>query len=67
MTIETKYKEEIKMMNLSIAEMWERLEEMGVSEQTLQIVTDINGYNEETLLDVLYAFSGYRNFEQLED
>lgn len=55
------------MMNLSIAEMWERLEEMGVSEQTLQIVTGINGYNEETLLDVLYAFSGYRNFEQLED
>ena len=34
-------------------EMWERLEEMGVSEQTLQIVTSINGYSESTLLDVL--------------
>ena len=48
-------------------EMWERLEELGVCEQTLQIVTDINGYSEETMLDILYAHTGYRTFEQLED
>lgn len=47
--------------------MWEKLMELGVSEQTLQIVTDINGYSEETMLDVLYAHTGYRNFDQLED
>ena len=33
----------------------------------LCLVTDINGYNEETMLDVLYARTGYRNFEQLEE
>lgn len=55
------------MKRLTVNEMWDRLEEMGVNEQTLRIVTDINGYNEETLLDVLYALSGFRNFEQLED
>lgn len=55
------------MRNLTIAEMWEELESLGVSEQTLQIVTVINGYNKETLLDVLYAHTGYRNFDQLED
>lgn len=55
------------MTSLKISEMWERLESLGVSEQTLQIVTDINGYSEESLLDILYAFTGYRNFEQLED
>lgn len=47
--------------------MWERLEELGVCEQTLQIVTDINGYNKETLLDILYVHTSYRSFEQLDD
>ena len=48
--------------------MWDRLkEEIGVSEETLQVVTSINGYNEETLLDILYAVTGYRNFEQVDD
>lgn len=52
---------------MDINEMWDALEDMGVSEQTLQIVTSINGYNEETLEDILYAHAGYRNFDQLED
>lgn len=47
------------------ARMWEELLELGVSEQTLQIVTDINGYSQETLLDILYAHTGYRSFDQL--
>ena len=47
--------------------MWDKLLKMGVSEQTLQIVTSINGYSEETMLDILYAYAGYRNFEQMED
>ena len=47
---------------MTIEEMWEELENMGVSEQTLQIVTDINGYNEETMHDILYAYSGEREF-----
>ena len=49
-------------------QMWDHLKEnVGVSEQTLQVVTDINGYNEQTMLDILYAVTGYRNFEQLEE
>ena len=55
------------MANLTCVEMWEELESLGVSEQTLQIVTDINGYSEDTLLDILYAHTGFRAFEQLED
>ena len=51
---------------MDINTMWEKLEEMGVSEQTLQIVTSINGYTKETMLDILYAFTGYRDFEQME-
>lgn len=44
--------------------MWDRLESLGVSEQTLQIVTSIDGYSRETLEGVLYAHTGYRNFDQ---
>ena len=53
---------------MDIETMWMVLaEDLGVSEQTLQIVTSINGYTCETLLAVLYAHTGYRNFDQLED
>lgn len=48
-------------------EMWDYLQQMGVSEQTLQIVANIKGYSTETMEDVLYAFCGYRSFGQLED
>lgn len=48
-------------------QMWEKLIELGVSEQTLQVVTDINGYSEETMLDILFAVTGYHSFEQMEE
>lgn len=35
-----------------------------VSEETLDIITNINGYDEETLNDVLYCVSEYRDIEQ---
>lgn len=35
-----------------------------VSGETLDIITSINGYTEETLDDVLYCVSGYRDIEQ---
>lgn len=46
---------------------WDALLEMGVSEQTLQIITSINGYTLDTLKDVLYAHTGYRSFDHLDD
>lgn len=52
---------------LTIEEMWDTLLDLGVSEQTLQIITAINGYSEETMCDVLFAHTGYRYFEQLEN
>lgn len=49
-------------------QMWEVLEEqIGVSQETLDVVTCINGYSEETMCDILYAVTGYRNFDQLEE
>jgi hypothetical protein len=52
---------------MTINEMWDALLNMGVCEQTLQVVTSINGYNEESMQDILYAVTGYRSFDQLEE
>ena len=55
-------------MRNRLFEMWDILQEQfGVSEQTLQVVTDINGFTEETMCDILYAVSGYRDFDQIDD
>lgn len=40
------------------------IENLGVSEDTINCVTGINGYNENTLDDILYYFTGYRDLEQ---
>ena len=51
---------------MTVGEIWDKLLDMGVSEETLQTVTSIHGYNKEELLDVLYVRFGYRNFEQMQ-
>lgn len=51
---------------MSVNEMWSKLLEMGTSEEVLKVVTAINGYNEQSMLDILYAQYGYRDFDQLE-
>jgi hypothetical protein len=46
-------------------EMYDYLtDECGVSTETLSVVTSINGYNRETMEDILYVVTGYRTFEQ---
>ena len=50
------------------AEAWDYLiDNMIATEEELQLVTNINGYNMDTLEAVLYARTGYRSIEQLED
>ena len=39
----------------------------NVSEETLRIITAINGYSEETMKDILFVVAGYRDFDQLEE
>ena len=49
---------------MSIEEMWDALkDDYGVSEQTLQVVTNINGYSTDTMHDVLYAVAAERPFD----
>jgi hypothetical protein len=55
-------------MDKKVNEVWGLLIEYGVATQKeLELVTCINGYNIDPLNDVIYARTGYRNIEQLED
>ena len=48
--------------------LWDYLAEQGVAtEEELQLVTNINGFTVETLNDVIYARTGYRDYFQLAD
>jgi hypothetical protein len=56
--------EKMEKMKEEISKMWDWLLDMGIAtEEELQLVTDINGYSLETLNDVLYARTGYRDQE----
>ena len=60
--------ERMEKMQEKISKKWDWLLDAGIAtEEELQLVTDINGYSIETLNDVLYARTGYREEEQLED
>ena len=46
--------------------MWDVLKTLGVSIQTLTIVTNINGWNQQTMEDILYVHTGLRSFDQVD-
>lgn len=53
---------------MSVEDAWDYLLTNGLaSEETLQVVTNINGYSLKTLEDVLYATAGYHSFDQLDE
>ena len=40
------------------------IDNIGVNEETINCITSINGYNEDTLDNILYYYTGYRDLEQ---
>ena len=53
------------IMNTEINELWDGMILHNLATQeTLKIITSINGYTLETLLDVLYVVTGYRSWDQ---
>ena len=53
---------------MEIEEMVEILITYGIAtEDEVQLVTDINGWNQETMEDILYARTGYHCFEQIKE
>ena len=37
---------------------------LGISEEVINCITSINGYNEETFDNILYYYTGYRDLDQ---
>lgn len=55
-------------MDKKVDEVWDLLIKYGVATQEeLELVTYINGYNIDTLNDVIYVRTGYQNIEQIQD
>ena len=53
---------------MTIEQMWDYLEDNTIATRDeLRLVTNINGYHEQAMLDILYAKTGYRAFDQLEE
>lgn len=51
----------------NIEDVWNRIIELEIAtEDELTLVTSINGYNIDSLNDIIYVRTGYRDIEQLE-
>lgn len=51
---------------MELLDMFELLVEGGIAtEEEVQLVTSINGWNEETMEDILFVRTGYHFFTQL--
>ncbi len=54
-------------MEYTKEQVWDYLIDNNIAtEETLRTITNINGYNIETLNDVLYSETGYHDVDQLE-
>lgn len=52
----------------TITKIWDYLIEAEIAtEAELKLITNINGYNENSLNSVLYSRTGYRNIKQLDN
>lgn len=55
-------------MKNNLNEIWGEIITLGIAtKEELQLVTDINGYNETALNDVIYARTGYNDIEQVRE
>ena len=53
------------MIFMELNEQFNYLIENGIcTEDEMKLVTSINGYNEESVNDILYVRTGYRDIEQ---
>ena len=61
------HQRERKVLSMDRIQMYERLMDMGVSEETIRVVICINGFTEDTMKKILYATTGFNSFDQLDD
>lgn len=50
---------------MDLSKLWDNILSYGIAtEEELQLITSINGYNETTLNDVVYVRTGYHTIDQ---
>lgn len=55
-------------MSTTTDELWDKLIDHNIAnEEELKLITQMNGYNEDTLNGVLYARTAYKSIEQFEE
>lgn len=55
-------------MNNNVNDLWDQIIENGIATpEELELITSINGYNTDTLNDVIYARTGYHSMDQMND
>jgi hypothetical protein len=66
-TYQTSYQTPYEKFDKHIKELlWDFLIENEIAtEDEIRLVTDIAGYTEETMLDILFARTGYRSIDQI--
>jgi hypothetical protein len=53
------------MKRYEVNEVWDFIIDVNIaSEETLKVITNINGYNIDTLNDVIYSETSYNDMEQ---
>ena len=53
---------------MTVEEMYDYLMDVvGVSQETMSVATCINGYSKETMKAILYATTGYWDFDQFQE
>lgn len=51
---------------MNLEQMWDYILENGIAtNEELRLVIQINGYNETSLNDIIYARTGYEDIDQL--
>ena len=60
--------EKMNDSDIDVESTWDYLVDKGIAtEQELILVTSINGYNMESLNDIIYARTAYHDAEQLQE
>ena len=53
-------------MDSTESKIWDLIESLGIAtEDEMSLVTDINGYSPESLMDIIYARAGLRSLKQV--
>lgn len=51
-----------------VSKLWDEVVELGIAtDEEISLVTYINGFNVESINDIIYVRTGYRSLEQLKE